>query len=73
MLKTARAAFAALILACAAILAHPLTAAAPTAKPEDVGLSSERLKRVAELVQRHVTADDRFHADSTVRPESLAG
>jgi len=56
MLKTARAAFAALILACAVILAHPLTAAAPTAKPEDVGLSTERLKRVAELVQRHISA-----------------
>jgi CubicO group peptidase (beta-lactamase class C family) len=56
MLKTARAAFAALLLACAMVLAGPLTAAAPTGKPEDVGLSSERLKRVAELVQRHVTA-----------------
>lgn len=56
MLKTARAAFAALILACAMVLDGPLTAAAPTGKPEDVGLSSERLKRVAELVQRHITA-----------------
>ena len=56
MLKTARAASIALILACAVILARPLTAAAPTAKPEDVGLSSDRLKRVAELVQRHVAA-----------------
>ena len=56
MLKTARAASIALILACAVILVRPLTAAAPTAKPEDVGLSSDRLKRVAELVQRHVAA-----------------
>jgi CubicO group peptidase (beta-lactamase class C family) len=56
MLKTARAAFAALILASAVILARPLTAAAPTAKPEDVGLSTDRLKRVAELVQRHISA-----------------
>ena len=56
MLKTARAAFAALILACAMVLAGPLTAAAPTGKPEDVGLSTERLKRVAELVQRHIAA-----------------
>ena len=40
----------------AMLLAGPLTAAAPTGKPEDVGLSSERLKRVAELVQRHITA-----------------
>jgi CubicO group peptidase (beta-lactamase class C family) len=38
------------------MLAGPLTAAAPTGRPEDVGLSSERLKRVAELVQRHITA-----------------
>jgi CubicO group peptidase (beta-lactamase class C family) len=56
MLKTARAAFTALILASAVILVRPLTAAAPAAKPEDVGLSTERLKRVAELVQRHITA-----------------
>jgi len=56
MPRTTRAAFAALIIASALTLAGPLTAAAPTAKAEDVGLSSERLKRVAELVQRHVTA-----------------
>jgi CubicO group peptidase (beta-lactamase class C family) len=56
MLKTARAALTALILACTVILVGPLTAAAPTARPEDVGLSSERLTRVAQLVQRHVTA-----------------
>jgi CubicO group peptidase (beta-lactamase class C family) len=56
MFKTARGAFAVLVLACTLILAGPLTAAAPTAKPEDVGLSTERLKRVAELVQRHITA-----------------
>jgi len=56
MLKTARAAFAALLITSALIAAGPLTAAAPTAKPEDVGLSSERLKRVGELAQRHITA-----------------
>jgi CubicO group peptidase (beta-lactamase class C family) len=56
MHKTARATFAALILAAGMLLAGPLTAAAPTGRPEDVGLSSERLKRVAELVQRHITA-----------------
>jgi CubicO group peptidase (beta-lactamase class C family) len=56
MLTTARAAIAALVLACAVILAHPLTAATPTAKPEEVGLSTERLKRVPELVQRHISA-----------------
>ena len=56
MLKTARAAFAALIIASVLILAGPLTAAAPTGRPEDVGLSTERLKRVADLVQRHIAA-----------------
>jgi CubicO group peptidase (beta-lactamase class C family) len=56
MQRTVRAAFAALIVACALVLTRPLTAAPPTGKPEDVGLSSERLKRVAELVQRHITA-----------------
>jgi CubicO group peptidase (beta-lactamase class C family) len=56
MLKTARAASLALILACAVALVGPLTAAAPTAKPEEVGLSAERLKRVGELVQRHIGA-----------------
>ena len=47
---------AVLILLLVATLAWPLTAAAPTARPEEVGLSSERLKRVTELVQRHVEA-----------------
>ena len=39
-----------------AVLVLPLSAATPTAKPEDVGLSTERLKRVTELVQRHLDA-----------------
>jgi CubicO group peptidase (beta-lactamase class C family) len=56
MPRTLRATFAALIIASALVVARPLTAAAPTGKPEEVGLSSERLKRVAELVQRHITA-----------------
>jgi CubicO group peptidase (beta-lactamase class C family) len=56
MRRTVRAAFAALIVATALVLARPLTAAAPTARPEDVGLSADRLKRVAELTQRHITA-----------------
>src|SRR5262245_66545948 len=56
MQRTVRAAVAAVILASALILARPLTAAAPTSKPEDVGLSTERLKRVAELAQRHIAA-----------------
>ena len=40
----------------AAVLAWPITAATPTAKPEDVGFSSERLHRINDLVQRHITA-----------------
>jgi CubicO group peptidase (beta-lactamase class C family) len=34
----------------------PLRAASTNARPEDVGLSAERLKRVADLVQRHIAA-----------------
>ena len=43
-----------LIVLALAALAWPLTAATPTARPEEVGLSSERLKRVTELIQRHI-------------------
>src|SRR6187549_4034677 len=56
MLKTLRTALAGLLVVYSLTLAWPITAAAPSAKPEEVGLSSERLKRVAELVQRHITA-----------------
>ena len=45
-----------LIVLVAAVLAWPMTAATPTAKPEDVGFSSERLHRINDLVQRHITA-----------------
>ena len=37
-------------------LSGSLTATAPSGKPEDVGLSTKRLERVGELVQRHLTA-----------------
>jgi CubicO group peptidase (beta-lactamase class C family) len=56
MLKILRTALAGLIVVYGLTLAWPLTAAAPSAKPEEVGLSTDRLKRVAELVQRHITA-----------------
>jgi CubicO group peptidase (beta-lactamase class C family) len=46
---------AAVLLVCLA-MAWPLTAAAPMSTPEEIGLSGERLKRVAELVQRHIAA-----------------
>ena len=42
-----------------AIFALPLAAASvPAGKPEDVGLSSERLHRIHEAVQRHIDAHD---------------
>jgi CubicO group peptidase (beta-lactamase class C family) len=56
MVNSIRAALVASIVASVVMLAGPLTAAAPSGKPEDVGLSTERLKRVGELVQRHLTA-----------------
>ena len=43
-------------LLVAAALVIPLEASAPTARPEEVGLSAERLKRVTELMQRHIDA-----------------
>src|SRR5262245_31526280 len=45
-----------IVLALVALLAVPMTAATPTAKPEEVGLSAERLQRVHDLVQRHIDA-----------------
>jgi CubicO group peptidase (beta-lactamase class C family) len=56
MLKIFRTALAGLIVVFGLTLAWPLTAAAPSAKPEEVGLSTDRLKRVAELVQRHIAS-----------------
>src|SRR5688572_13761404 len=34
------------------------TASGPSAKPEQVGLSSERLQRVSEMLQRRIAAGD---------------
>ena len=56
MFKTLQTAVAGLTIVFGLTLAWPLTAAAPTAKPEEVGLSTERLKRVAELTERHIAA-----------------
>jgi CubicO group peptidase (beta-lactamase class C family) len=56
MLKTVHTCVAGVIVVFALTLAWPLTAAAPTARPEEVGLSTERLKRVAELTERHIAA-----------------
>jgi len=38
--------------------AWPLVAAQPAAKPEDAGMSSERLKRIHEAMQRHIDAGE---------------
>jgi CubicO group peptidase (beta-lactamase class C family) len=46
----------AFVVLCLAAAGWPLAAAAPTARPEEVGLSTERLKRVGELMQRHIAA-----------------
>jgi CubicO group peptidase (beta-lactamase class C family) len=35
-----------------------VTASTPTARPEDVGLSSERLQRVSTMLQRRIDAGD---------------
>jgi CubicO group peptidase (beta-lactamase class C family) len=53
-----RFAFAVLtsVLFIAVLVAIPLRALSPTAKPEEVGLSTERLKRIGELMQRHIEA-----------------
>jgi CubicO group peptidase (beta-lactamase class C family) len=60
-----RTALAACVLLCASTVDWPLIAASPTAKPEEVGLSTERLKRLAELVQRHI-ADGSFSGAVTL-------
>ncbi|HVG53625.1 MAG TPA: serine hydrolase domain-containing protein [Vicinamibacterales bacterium] len=44
------------IFALAGLLGVSLYAATATARPDDVGLSAERLKRVTELMQRHIDA-----------------
>src|SRR5688572_1172181 len=48
-----RWAFVALVCVAADL---PLSSAGPTARPEEVGLSSERLQRVNALVKRHLDA-----------------
>ena len=47
---------AVLTLVCAVTLT--LTAAVPNGRPEDVGLSSERLQRINEVVQRYIDAKE---------------
>ena len=47
---------AALILLAGCVLSWPIAAATPTAKPEEVGLSAERLHRINDLIQRNIDA-----------------
>jgi CubicO group peptidase (beta-lactamase class C family) len=56
MSRAVRTGLPALVVAGCLSLAWPLTAAAPTARPEEVGLSAQRLTRVTELVERHIAA-----------------
>jgi len=50
---------ASLLLPALAVLALPLAAASVTAaKPEEVGVSSERLKRIGQMIQRRIDAGD---------------
>jgi len=46
----------ALVLLLGGLVAWPITAATPTARPEEVGLSTERLQRINELIKRHIDA-----------------
>ena len=57
-----------------AVLALPLSAATPTARPEEVGLSSERLRRITELMERHIGAgsfSDSWSPAGSSTPETL--
>ncbi|HLG55190.1 MAG TPA: serine hydrolase domain-containing protein [Vicinamibacterales bacterium] len=47
------------VIAGTALMGLPLVAGSiPSGKPEDVGLSTERVKRIGETVQRHIDARD---------------
>jgi CubicO group peptidase (beta-lactamase class C family) len=49
---------AVLCLALLAFLALPVGTASTVGKPEEVGLSSERLQRLTQMIQRRITAGD---------------
>ena len=59
----------ALAVLCLASLVLPLAAAIPTTKPEDVGLSAQRLGRIGELMQRHIAAQTFPGAVTLVRAQ----
>ena len=49
---------AALCVILLTVLTWPALTASPTAKPEDVGLSSERLHRITQMIERRIAAGD---------------
>jgi CubicO group peptidase (beta-lactamase class C family) len=49
---------AALCLSLLIVLTFPALTASPTAKPEEVGLSSERLQRINQMIERRIAAGD---------------
>jgi CubicO group peptidase (beta-lactamase class C family) len=46
------------VLLMSLVLLPIVMASAPVTKPEDVGLSSERLQRLSQMIQRHIAAGD---------------
>jgi CubicO group peptidase (beta-lactamase class C family) len=48
--------YVALVLLVGSLAVWPMAAATPTARPEEVGLSAERLQRVNDLIKRHIDA-----------------
>jgi len=56
LIGTARRLVMLVVAAMVVLSSQRLLDAASTARPEDVGVSTERLQRVAELVQRHIAA-----------------
>src|SRR5678815_2391953 len=45
-----------MLLLCLTLMTSISAAETPRAKPDDVGISSQRLQRVTELMQRHIDA-----------------
>jgi CubicO group peptidase (beta-lactamase class C family) len=56
MLRRARSTIVLTVVTGYLTFSGGLAATAPSGKPEDVGLSTKRLERVGELVQRHIAA-----------------
>jgi CubicO group peptidase (beta-lactamase class C family) len=50
------ASYVALVLLLGSVAVWPIVAATPTARPEEVGLSGERLRKINDLMQRHIDA-----------------